>query len=181
MCRGIWASRWRFPRSSDLRSRSVHDQGDHHAGTCRHERSCPEIFDPVRKVVVPRGQGDAGHRAALARQSRSQGYHIGVEHLGSPAGSSPSIGHLGTNPGQHCASAHTGAYSGCEDAFRRLVFAAIVRLKTANLSYSRWMGSTHFTSSGCSTGSISRLTTTASPSLRTSTHSSTSSREALIS
>ena len=46
---------------------------------------------------------------------------------------------------------------------------------------SRCTGSTHSTVSGFSTGSISRLIATASPSLRTSTHSSTSSRLALIS
>ncbi len=47
--------------------------------------------------------------------------------------------------------------------------------------HARWMGSIHSTVSGFSTGSISRLTTTASLSLRTSTHSNTSSRLALIS
>ncbi|MEY9430920.1 hypothetical protein ABH975_006235 [Bradyrhizobium ottawaense] len=57
---------------------------------------------------------------------------------------------------------------------------------TAGRSYffsfgSRWMGSTHSTVSGFSTGSMSRLIATASPSLRTSTHSSTSSGLALIS
>ena len=46
---------------------------------------------------------------------------------------------------------------------------------------SRWMGSTHNTFSGFSTGSMSRLTAIASPSLRTSTHSSTWSGLALIS
>ena len=46
---------------------------------------------------------------------------------------------------------------------------------------SRCTGSIHNTVSGFSTGSMSRLITTASPSLRTSTHSSTSSRLALIS
>src|SRR5262245_726505 len=45
----------------------------------------------------------------------------------------------------------------------------------------RWMGSIHFTLSGFSTGSMSRFTTTDSPSLRTRTHSSTSSALALIS
>src|SRR5688500_2295385 len=44
-----------------------------------------------------------------------------------------------------------------------------------------WIGSIHLTASGCSTGSMSRLTTTASPLLRTRTHSRVSSREALIS
>ena len=44
-----------------------------------------------------------------------------------------------------------------------------------------WIGSTHFTGLGSSTGSISRFTTTASLSLRTRTHSSDSSAEALIS
>ena len=46
---------------------------------------------------------------------------------------------------------------------------------------SRCTGSTHNTVSGFSTGSMSRLIATASPSLRTSTHSRTSSRLALIS
>ena len=46
---------------------------------------------------------------------------------------------------------------------------------------SRCTGSIHSTVSGFSTGSMSRLIATASPSLRTSTHSSTSSRLALIS
>jgi beta-xylosidase len=40
---------------------------------------------------------------------------------------------------------------------------------------SRWMGSTQYTASGASTPAMSRLTTTASLSLRTSTHSSVSS------
>ena len=44
-----------------------------------------------------------------------------------------------------------------------------------------WIGSTQYTDSGCSTGAISRLTTTASLSLRTSTHSKVSSLLALIS
>jgi hypothetical protein len=44
-----------------------------------------------------------------------------------------------------------------------------------------WMGSTQSTWSGFSTGSMSRLTTTASLSLRTSTHSNTSFGLALIS
>ena len=44
-----------------------------------------------------------------------------------------------------------------------------------------WIGSTQNTASGCSTASISRLTTTASLSERTSTHSSVSSELALIS
>ena len=44
-----------------------------------------------------------------------------------------------------------------------------------------WIGSTQNTASGFSTGSISRLTTTASLSLRTSTHSRVSSLLALIS
>ena len=44
-----------------------------------------------------------------------------------------------------------------------------------------WIGSTQATASGFSTGSMSRLTTTASLSERTSTHSSGSSVEALIS
>ncbi len=43
------------------------------------------------------------------------------------------------------------------------------------------VGSIHFTASGFSTGAMSRLTATASPSLRTSTHSSTSVALALIS
>ncbi len=47
--------------------------------------------------------------------------------------------------------------------------------------HSRWMGSIHFTVSGFSMGSMSRLTTTDSPSLRTRTHSRVSSRLALIS
>src|ERR1700730_2377643 len=46
---------------------------------------------------------------------------------------------------------------------------------------SRCTGSIHNTVSGFSTGSMSRLIATAWPSLRTSTHSSTSSRLALIS
>ena len=46
---------------------------------------------------------------------------------------------------------------------------------------SRWIGSTQRTCCGRSTASMSRLTTTASLSLRTSTHSSVSSDEALIS
>ena len=46
---------------------------------------------------------------------------------------------------------------------------------------SRWIGSTHSTVSGFSTGSMSRLMAIASPSLRTSTHSSTWSGLALIS
>jgi len=45
----------------------------------------------------------------------------------------------------------------------------------------RWIGSIQRTSSGRSTGSMSRLTTTVSLSLRTRTHSSVSSVEALIS
>jgi len=44
-----------------------------------------------------------------------------------------------------------------------------------------WIGSIQRTCSGRSTGSMSRLTTTASLSLRTNTHSSVSSVEALIS
>src|SRR5258707_385629 len=44
-----------------------------------------------------------------------------------------------------------------------------------------WIGSTQRTSSGFSTGSMSRLTTTASLSLRTNTHSRVSSVDALIS
>ena len=46
---------------------------------------------------------------------------------------------------------------------------------------SRWIGSTHSTVCGFSTGSMSRLMAMASPSLRTSTHSSTWSGLALIS
>ena len=45
----------------------------------------------------------------------------------------------------------------------------------------RWIGSTHGTFSGFSAGSMFKLTTTASLSLRTSTHSSVSSDRALIS
>lgn len=45
----------------------------------------------------------------------------------------------------------------------------------------RWIGSIQATSSGFSAGSMSRLTTTASLSLRITTHSSGSSRLALIS
>src|SRR6266567_4190231 len=44
-----------------------------------------------------------------------------------------------------------------------------------------WIGSIQRTSSGFSTGSMSRLTTTASLSLRTRTHSRVSSEDALIS
>ena len=47
--------------------------------------------------------------------------------------------------------------------------------------YPLWIGSIQRTCSGFSTGSMSRLTTTASLSLRTSTHSSGSSGLALIS
>ena len=46
---------------------------------------------------------------------------------------------------------------------------------------SRWIGSTHNTVSGFSTGSMSRLIAIASPSLRTSTHSRIWSGLALIS
>src|SRR5262249_61632004 len=49
------------------------------------------------------------------------------------------------------------------------------------LPHALWIGSIHGTCSGFSTGSISRLTTTASLSLRTSTHSSGSLGLALIS
>src|SRR5256885_3229815 len=38
--------------------------------------------------------------------------------------------------------------------------------------YEQWIGSIHFTSSGASTGAMSRFTTTGSWPLRTSTHSS---------
>src|SRR6478672_12309436 len=44
-----------------------------------------------------------------------------------------------------------------------------------------WIGSTQYTASGCSAGVMSRFTTTASLSLRTSTHSSGSDVLALIS
>lgn len=67
------------------------------------------------------------------------------------------------------------------------IIAASVLIMTSRLrrhffsSGWRWTGSTHSTVSGFSTGSMSRLIATASPSLRTSTHSSTSSGLALIS
>ena len=55
------------------------------------------------------------------------------------------------------------------------------RAGEAELRHPLWIGSIHKTSSGFSTGSMSRLTTTASLSLRTSTHSSGSFGLALIS
>ena len=70
---------------------------------------------------------------------------------------------------------------------RRRAGAGAARGLTATLCggrtgrYSLWIGSIQRTASGFSTGSMSRFTTTASLSLRTSTHSSVSSAEALIS
>ncbi len=60
-------------------------------------------------------------------------------------------------------------------------FGAMQASNQARSSLRPWIGSTHFTGLGSSTGSISRFTTTASLSLRTSTHSRVSSPEALIS
>jgi hypothetical protein len=60
----------------------------------------------------------------------------------------------------------------------------VVRVANADgpvLPHALWIGSIHSTCSGFSTGSMSRLTTTASLSLRTSTHSSGSLGLALIS
>src|SRR5580704_158336 len=54
-------------------------------------------------------------------------------------------------------------------------------LSTPSSLIYRWIGSFHKTSSGGSTGAISRLTTTGSWPDRTNTHSSASSRLALIS
>ena len=55
------------------------------------------------------------------------------------------------------------------------------RAERAHWSHPGWVGSIQRTFSGFSTGSMSRLTATASPSLRQSTHSSTSVGLALIS
>ncbi len=51
--------------------------------------------------------------------------------------------------------------------------ATVTRRNVAIYAFagSRWIGSTHNTVSGFSTGSMSRLMAMASPSLRTSTHS----------
>ena len=57
----------------------------------------------------------------------------------------------------------------------------LLRCKPRTRPHARWIGSTHFTASGCSTAGMSRLTTTASLSLRTRTHSRVSSVLALIS
>lgn len=74
--------------------------------------------------------------------------------------------------GEEYADLHTPHHPG---AGARARFAAARPLQP------RWIGSTHSTVSGFSTGSMSRLTAVASPSLRTRTHSSTSVGLALIS
>lgn len=89
------------------------------------------------------------------------------KNLKSFAGQHFSLWTDGCPPGPSAADADFSPHRRCAGAPRR--------------GQVRWMGSIHFTVVGFSTGSMSRLTTTGSWPERTSTHSSTSSGEALIS
>ena len=163
------------------------NQAPHPVGVPHHQvlRDHAPEGNPDDQGVVP-AQGVHQSRRVVG----IVGHGIGTVGLLRLAQTPLVIGHEVEGPGkgtvEHVrADPKVASGSGNEQQPRALANAFIVDVEAVGGDFghgqSLWIGSIQRTSRAGSTGSMSRFTTTASPSLRTRTHSRVSSEEALIS